>query len=364
MYAIVGARHHSNSGSAYLLKYDKGTNQWEHVAAFVPGGASANGGFDGADISSSYDQFGYAVAISNDWIAISAPFDTASQGKVSLYWLDRVSSGGQLEPDAELVPDDKAYGSRFGSSLALDGDTLVVGAVKDRSNVGSAYVYKYSNGNWSQMTKLEPNDASSDSSGNFGTSVAISGYVAVGAPMDGTNGRRRNGSVYIYSLSTYQLLEKIIPTELLGGDQFGYSLAMESTVQQQETTIAIGARFRDDRGIDSGSVYMYRLGQDGNSFVYEQRLTPFEWSAGAEFGTSVDMHEQNLIVGAKKRDGIGGVYYFQYNGVSWVDKESVSGVGSSGDDFGSSVALTEGVALIGSHSGTNGGKMYSYAVCN
>ncbi|KAL7536669.1 hypothetical protein ACHAXR_007323 [Thalassiosira sp. AJA248-18] len=381
VYAIVGARFHAISGSAYLISYDGGTNQWEHVAEFVPGGASANGGFDG-DVSSSYDQFGYDVTISDDWVAISAPFDTASTGKVSLFWLDGVSKGGQLEPSAELVPTDITYGARFGSSLAMEGDMLVVGASKDRGNVGSAYIYKYSNsaGNWVQMAKLEPDDASADSQGNFGHSVAISqGIVAVGAPMDGTSGRRRNGSVYIYSevgiSGSYALLQKIVPSELLGGDQFGFSLAVERaphpSTNVQETRVAIGAKLRDDKGIDSGSVYMYRRVDGENDFSYEQKLTPFQWSAGAEMGTSIDMHQHKIIVGAKKQDGIGGAYYFQYDGGTWVDMEAVTPLnvgGNDGDDFGSAVALTSGVALVGSYSndevGVDGGTMYSYAVCN
>ena len=50
---------------------------------------------------------GHAVAISNDWLAISAPLDYGGSGKVSLFWLDSVISGGQLEPDFELVASDK-----------------------------------------------------------------------------------------------------------------------------------------------------------------------------------------------------------------------------------------------------------------
>ena len=374
VYAIVGARRHSITGSAYLISYDKGTSQFSHVAEFIPGGASANGGFQTDNVASSYDQFGYAVKISDSWVAISAPFDTASQGKVSLFRLNNVSNGGQLEPDAELVPSDKSYGARFGSSLAMDGDTatLVAGAPKDRSNVGSAYVYRYNSSarTWVEMAKLLPDTASSDSQGNFGTSVAISGgLVAVGAPMDGTQGRRRNGGVFIYSEQpngSYTLIQTIIPSELLGGDQFGFSLSMET--HAGETKLAIGAKLRDDKGIDSGSVYIYRFGD--NEFSYEQKLTAPQWSPAAEMGFSLDMHEDKIIVGAKNLDNVGGAYYFQFNGVVWVDMESVTPVsvgGSLGDDFGSAVALTSSVALVGSYSndevGVDGGSMYSYAVC-
>ena len=101
-------------------------------------------------------------------------------------------------------------------------------------------------------------------------------------------------------------------------------------------------------------------------------LSPSEWSPGAEFGTSVDMDEHKIIVGAKKKNGSGGAYYFQYDGTAWRDTGSAVnplGVGgSSGDAFGSAVALASGLALVGSYSndevGVDGGAMYSYEVCD
>ena len=112
VYAVVGAINHDKSGSAYLMSYDKSIRKWNHVASFIPGGASANGGFSLEDAS--YDQFGHAVAISNDWVAISAPLDYGGSGKVSLFWLDSVTNGGQLEPDFELVAADKQVSKYMG----------------------------------------------------------------------------------------------------------------------------------------------------------------------------------------------------------------------------------------------------------
>ena len=91
--------------------------------------------------------------------------------------------------------------------------------------------------------------------------------------------------------------------------------------------------------------------------------------------TSVNMDQHKVIVGVKKLNGLGGAYYFQYDGVNWVDGGVVSplngggdGNNNDGDGFGSAVALTSDVALVGSYSndevGEDGGAMYSYAVCN
>jgi len=358
---------------------------WSHVAEFVPGGASANGGFIGTIQQSSYDQFGFDVAITNDWVAISAPADTASQGKVSLFRLDDVRNGEQMEPDVELLASDRSYLTRFGSSVAIDGDTLVVGASRDRDKLGSTYIFQYdasSAGGWMETVKLEPDNVSVDSQGNFGHSVAIlaqDGIVVVAAPYDGSQGRRRNGSVFIYSggssssSSSYTLLQKIVPSQLLSGDQFGSSLATETSVNPitnvREVHIAIGARLRDDKGIDSGSVYMYVRREGETEFSFEQRLVASTWSPGAEFGTSVDMDGHKIIVGAKKHDGQGGAHYFQFDGATWIDRGVVTPSGNNdGDDFGSAVALTSSVALVGSYSnddvGEDSGAIYSYAVCS
>ena len=380
---MVGAKFHSTSGSAYLLSYDATTRRWDHAAEFVPGGASANGAFDGTSQGSSYDQFGFDVAVSRDWVAVSAPLDVAGTGKVSLYRLDDVRGGDRLEPHADLVAADGEYQARFGSSLAVDGMALAVGAARDRDGVGSAYVFRHAAGGWTQAAKLAPDDASRDSQGNFGLSIAVlddDGVVVVGAPYDGTQGRRRNGSVYVYSSSgqsAYALVQKIVPSELLGGDQFGYSLAAETSADPdtnaKETRIAIGARLRDDKGIDSGAVYVYVRREGDAQFSLEQRLVSQDWSPGAELGTDVTMYDRRIIAGAKKRGGHGGAHYFRLEGATWSEKgvvtpSNAAAGNNDGDDFGSAVALTSGVALVGSYSnddvGEDGGTMYSYAVCD
>ncbi|KAL9184977.1 hypothetical protein ACHAXT_002754 [Thalassiosira profunda] len=377
IYGVVGSPRHDTSGSAYLISYDQATTQWKHVVEIVPGGASANGGFEGEEVNRSYDQFGYAVALSSEWIAVSAPFDTASTGRVSVYWLDGVLSGGFTEPDAELLASDGNFLARFGSSLAIDRNTLVIGANKDRGNLGSAYIFQYSDGarSWLEIAKLAPDDVSVDSQGNFGQSVAITlGVVVVGAPMDGTIGRRRSGSVYVYD-DTGAFLQKIVPFELLGGDQFGYSVAAQTSTNPltnaRETRIAIGARMRDDQGIDSGSVYLYVQRDGEGDFVFEEKLTPSEWATGAEMGTSLAMDEDKIIVGARSLNSGGGAFYFQYDGLAWSGRDSVTpqSVGArSGDEVGSAVAMASGVALIGAHSNDEGGQdagaLYSFVVCD
>jgi len=385
--AVVGSRYHDVAGSAYLLSYDRTSNEWKHVAEFVPGGASANGGFN-PDSSSSYDQFGFAVAISEDWVAIASPNHVASKGQVSMYNLRRLFQGGQVQPDVELTADDGIYRARFGSAVSLsDNGVLVVGASNDRSNLGSAYVYKYESSSWRQVAKLAPEDVSSDSQGNFGRSVALvettdGVTVAVGAPFDSTRGRRRNGSVYIYaeSPSGFTQTEKLEPFDLLAGDQFGYSVDLAVSTNQLtnaiQTTCVVGTKLDDDKGQESGSASVFlRRGGNNNLFTSDGKLTAPDWSPGAQFGISVALAGNGnlVLVGSKSRNNVGGAHLFEKSGASWQLLGTVAPPdGKTGDDFGSAVALTTwptngeadvGVALIGSFLSGGAGATYSYSVC-
>ena len=384
LYAVVGAPHHAVSGTAYLLSYDLDSRRWEHVAKFVPGGASANGSFDNS-VRRSEDQFGSDVAVSEDWVAISAPFSVTSTGHVELFRFDDIlRHGGQSEPEATLVADDKSHLSHFGTAVALERNCLVVGAPNDRENAGSAYIFCFDGVAWRQVAKLAPDDASSDPSGNFGHSVAAvtdpddgSLTVAVGAPFDGSNGRRRNGSVYVYSLPvtssslSFALVQKIVPLELLEGDQFGSSLAAVTTPPgppslaggARRTQLAIGARLRDDRGIDSGAVYLYLHRKERGIFELEKKLAPPSWwLPGAEIGASVAADGRKVLAGARGLDGTGGAYLFRHKDWGWADGELLSpDADDNGEDFGSAVALASHVALVGA---PLNGAVYSYPVCN
>lgn len=391
IYAVVGARYHSQSGVAYLLSYDKETNQWEHVAELRP---STNG--NNAD-SSSYDQFGFAVAISSKWIAIGAPLDTAGTGSVAIYRLEDVlvssanSNNSSISGAFRLIPQDSTYGSRVGSSVAIDDDMIVVGAARHQNKVGATYIYQHNdNGSWDEVANITPDDASDDSQGNFGYSVAIgNGVLVVGAPYNDDSGRNRCGSVYVYeqSSSGYGVLQKIVPPELLTGDQFGSAVAIGTmtnpSTNLKEERIVVGVYLDDDKGVDSGSVYIYVRRKNEGEFAFEQKLLATEWSLGNEFGGSVDIYEDRILVGSKKSDASGGAYLYRYDGNVWVESGKVTpNNGSSGDFFGSSVAMSlwddrstggttlqdVGVALVGSYlndeMGEDSGSLYSYSVCD
>lgn len=373
--AAVGANFDNH---ATLLSYDKSTRTWDHISNLNSFDSNS-----GSSSMISYNQFKSAVAISSEWIAISTPIDMASSS-VTLYRVsDAIQNGDNVVPDFSIEQVDKKPGSRFGSSLAIDDKILVVGAERDRDNKGSVYIYRDDNG-WRLVSKLQSDNVSTHPQGNFGHSVAIAqGILAVGAPNDTANGMQRCGSVYIFQQTPggFAYIQKISPRELFAGDQFGYVVTIDvtnnPTTDMREDRIAIGTHMDDDKGMDSGSVYIY-LRRDGErSFSLEQKLLPTELSPKSAFGSSIDMQGNRMVVGSK---GYGVARLFEYNGESWVEIGSTKDVDSGralGDDFGSSVSIASwkesingdgGVVLVGAplndEAGEDSGRIYSYAICN
>ena len=166
------------------------------------------------------------------------------------------------------------------------------------------------------------------------------------------------------------LVQQIAPADLLEGDQFGTSVAIDvftnPTTNVRETRLAIGTPGDDDKGNESGSVSIYKRKRIGGfSFDLEQKVTVSEWSPDVQMGTSVDMDGDKLIVGAKNS-----IYYFQSEGPNWAPWTEKSVVAPQNtNNFGSSVAihsLTK-VVMVGSplndNVGEEAGVIHSYAVC-
>jgi len=160
---------------------------------------------DGAE----QDIFGQSVAISGDTAVVGSPWDDEYSG--SVYIFARNQSGTDLWGEVvKLTASDAAAGDLFGDSVAISGDTVVIGAPDDDddgSDSGSAYIFVRNTGgadNWGQVAKLTASDAAADD--NFGDSVAISSdTVVVGARRNDDDGSD-SGSAYIFVRNTGGLI--------------------------------------------------------------------------------------------------------------------------------------------------------------
>ncbi len=187
-YALIGAyqddNNGSSSGSAYVF-HRSGTS-WTEQAKLLPSDGAAD------------DLFGYSVSISGDYALIGALFDDdngAASG--SAYVFHR--SGTSWTEQAKLLPSDGAANDFFGVSVSISDDYALIGATDNDSNVSdsnAAYVFHRSGTSWTEQAKLSPSDEAAED--RFGFSVSISGdYVLIGANEDDDNGDS-SGSVYFF----------------------------------------------------------------------------------------------------------------------------------------------------------------------
>jgi hypothetical protein len=205
------------------------------------------------------DQFGYSVAVSGDTALIGVRFDDDAVNGVdsgSVYVFTR--SGTTWTQQAKLTASDGAAVDSFGYSVALAGDTVLIGARFDDDDVkgvdsGSVYVFTRSGSKWSQQAKLTADGGAGDW---FGYTVALSGDTAIiGAHSnDGANGVD-SGSAYVFTRSgtAWSQKSKLTAADGKAGDQFGGKLAVPGD------TVVVGARLVDDVvfGVDSGAVYIF-----------------------------------------------------------------------------------------------------------
>ena len=269
-------------------------------------------------------------------------------------------------PELKLNADDGANLDRFGISVAMDGDTLVVGASRDDdggTNSGSAYVYtKNGSGTWSQQTKLNASDASEND--RFGISVAVDGDTAVvGAYNEGTSANKP-GAAYVFNRNAsdvWSQAAKLTASDRATDDQSGYSVALHGD------TAMVGAH-RDDNanGVKAGAVYVFT--KQSGSFTTStetQKLTASDGAAGDEFGISIALEGNTAVIGAYRDDGnIGSIYIFTKDSLGvWNQVAKLtSSDRQTSDLFGGSVALDGDTLVVGAFIRNEGGWFGSGAV--
>ena len=262
----------------------------------------------------------------------------------------------------KLTASDGAAGDAFGHSVAIYGDTVIVGAFQDtigNLGQGSAYIFERNQGganNWSEVKKLFASDGGMSSF--FGISVAIHEDTAiVGASQDNI----AQGAAYIFERNqggpnNWGQVRKLTALDGVGGDLFGDSVAV------YEDTAIVGAP-RDDTVlngeiiIEHGSAYIFERNQGGaNNWGQVRKLTALDGASFDLFGDSVGIYEDTVIVGASRDDigsalDQGSAYVFERNqgGTNnWGEVKKLIASEAVGEDiFGSSVAIYEDTAVVG-----------------
>ena len=268
---------------------------------------------------SSSSGFGQHVAISGNYIVVSSGYDDSSVYVFKINGDDPISLLETLRPDGIEIYDQFAQ-----NGIDISGNYIVVSADEDSGvddssfRSGAAYVFKINDNDTISLLKtLRPDEL--DPGDYFGSSVSISGnYIVVGADRDGgpDNSRYYTGAAYVFKINgdDISLLEILKPDELDGGDYLGRSVSISGNY------IVLGVA--SDGGVDnskygSGAAYIYRI-NDGDTITSLNTLRPDELEYYDQFGKSVAISGDYIIVGAANDDGadnsqdfIGATYVFK-----------------------------------------------------
>jgi hypothetical protein len=351
-YLLIGASEDDDqgaaSGSAYIFR--RVGDFWVQHQKLLAG--------DG----SSYDTFGNAVAISDSFAVIGAQLDDdrgMDAGAVYVFTLD----GDTWVEHTKLTASDGEPGDHFGSSVSISGGIIVAGASLDDDNglnSGSAYVFRGGSGGWAEEEKLLADDGEIDDRFD---EVGISGNtIIVGAWGDHDQGDL-TGSAYIFTYSGSDWIQdqKLTAEDAAGGDQFGLDVAISGD------RAIVGAYGNDDNGENSGAAYVFR--RDGDVWIQEEKLLPADGADFDEFGLSVSINNDLVLVGADVDDdngeNSGSAYVFRRTGTQWTEELKITASdGEPYDYFGISVALDADRGLIGAggddQNGADAGAAYVY----
>jgi hypothetical protein len=398
----IGSGQLADAGAVFL--FNRAMNTWSLQQKLV--GASANGRVAG-------DQFGWAVSIETNTLAVGAPYqDFDEGGNNSLLGSGAVfifhRDGGVWSLQQKLSgtgPNGRMSGDAFGTSVAINNNTLVVGAPFQHYDstganyilyAGAAYVFTSSMGVWNFEQKLTGSGINGRGmTDQFGMSVAIDGNtIVVGVPtqdFDSAGGTNINdsGAVFIFLRSgiVWSLQQKIVASGLnsrMASDHFGMSVAVAGDV------VGVGSDYHSYDASGSipingaGAVFMFL--RTGSSWAQTTKIVdtvvPYSRSdlAYSRFGLDVSISEDGstMVVGAPGDsydetghnfiESSGSVYVYIKAGDSWIFQQKLVGVGgnsrNSYDNFGRSVSISGDVIAIGApyHSyDSSGGNFQSSA---
>ena len=352
------------------------------------------------------DQFGYAISLSGDTLAVGAPLEDSdgsseadnsvpSSGAVYVF----TRTGGVWSQQSYIKASNPDIADVFGTSVSLSGDMLVVGAPLEDSqstgingdetddvglDSGAAYVFTRTANVWTQQAYIKASKTFpagfSSYRDQFGQSVALDGdTLAVGAPEEwggstGVNGNQNDntvpdsGAVYVFTLTanvwSQQAYIKASNTDR--DDLFGTNLALSGN------TLAVGVPEEasdgndqaNDLATDSGAVYVFtRTGTDWSQQAFLKASNLDEWDL---FGTSVALDGDSLLIGAmgeaSSSTGInagdldnsspsaGAAYFYARSGTSWTKQAYIKASNTDGSDrFGFGVSVSGDTLVITAH---------------
>jgi hypothetical protein len=327
---------------------------------------------------SQFDKFGYATAISGDFVIIGAPGEdngAFDRGSAYIFYKDEGGSNNWGQK-VKLIASDADASDQFGMAVDIDGDIAIVGARFEDSNgqnAGAAYVfYRSQDGtnNWTEVKKILASDGDQDD--DFGHSVGVHGnYIIIGAPGE-DDGVFSAGAAYIYYRHSggndqWGEVKKITANDAATKDNFGAAVGIT------DGFVIVGAFGEDSMADDAGAAYIYDQNEGStNNWGQVAKILADDSSDYSEFGYSVAIDGEYAAVGSHADNvtgsNIGSVYMFRKDrggNKNWgKTMKLLAGGGSDGDEFGISVSLDGDFLIVGAYQddsmANDGGAIYVY----
>jgi choice-of-anchor B domain-containing protein len=298
------------------------------------------------------DYFGRFIAVDDQSLIVGGTTMDQSTGAVWVYRRD----GADWRFVEIMRPEDVAEGDSFGRFGLLHDDLLFVSALGHNESRGAVWVFQRgAEGRWVQEAKLEPGEDTPERE-FFGWSLAFDGERLVSGALQASQELQNRGAAYIFRRNgpgdwVQEARLALEEEDSEPGDSFG------SVVAWLDGKVLIGVPGRDG-GI--GEIRSYQ--HQGEAWVLSATLSAFERETGSRFGSTMAVAPEALWVGAPGARSSGMVFRFARDGASADDGPSsieagdnfgsvqtfTSPAGDVGDNFGGTIALVEGVVVVGS----------------
>ncbi len=334
----------ANAGAAYVFEEVGGV--WTETAKLV------------ASDADTLDRFGLTVALSGDVAVVGARYDQeAGYGTGALYVFRE--TGGVWTEEAKLLSSDLFNNTLFGTAVWTDGQRIVVGSDKGHGlditqlHVGSVHVFDFDGDDWIESAKLISPAPETD--GDFGTSVAVSGdRILVGARNETAGVGTGAGAAYVYDFvgGEWVLGAALQPGDPKAGSFFGFDVALSGG------KAVVGALVADGASPNTGAAYVFL--KSGGQWSQSVKLAASDGESGDFFGTSVSISGRRVLVGAWGDDdggaSAGAAYEFEFSGGAWVEASKLrSRDPSPVEVFGHDVLVDGHRALVTSKLGLDEG---------
>ncbi len=351
---------------------------------------------DGSD----EDWFGDSVSIYGDYAIVGAYADNEFTGSVYIF----TRSGNTWTQQAKLLASDGDIGDSFGKSVSLDGNYLVIGAEGDNDMKGSVYIFKYNGIEWIEEQKLTASDG--ETWDRFGFSLSIDdNYIIIGAMEDDDNGDR-SGSAYVFKWNgtVWIQQQKLIASDGEKNDLFGRTVSIdkdyiiigsynmndngtgyifkrndsiwveESKLTESNASISFCCSVSIDEDYviigdcygnnEKGSAYIFK--RNDNNWTKQVELIASDGERFDRFGDNVFIDGDYVVISADfNDDGKGSAYIFKRNSSTWIEEQKLTASdGESRDYFGGSISIYGNYVVIGAvlddDNGENSGSAYIF----